>query len=50
MMQKPRKVKVTLRLDREVIEFFKNVELGYESKINEILLTLVRTHKANTSR
>lgn len=38
------KVHLSLRLDEEVLEFFKKQGRGYQTKINAILKSYVRTH------
>lgn len=35
---------VTLRLDHDVLEWFKKQGRGYQTKINAVLKTFVRTH------
>ena len=40
------KVPVSIRLDREVIEFFKRQGPGYQSRINAVLRAFVRTQRS----
>ncbi len=35
---------VTLRLDHDVLEWFKNQGKGYQTKINAVLKTFIRAH------
>jgi uncharacterized protein (DUF4415 family) len=42
----PRKVQLTLRLDREVLEWFRKQGQGYQTKINALLKAYVDAHKA----
>ncbi|MBX9597012.1 MAG: BrnA antitoxin family protein [Burkholderiales bacterium] len=39
------KITVNLRLDKEIVDFFKENSKRYQSKINEALLLLVRQYK-----
>jgi uncharacterized protein (DUF4415 family) len=39
------KVPVSIRLDREVIDFFKEQGAGYQSRISAVLLSYVRTRR-----
>lgn len=43
------KVTVNLRLDKEIVDFFKENSKRYQSKINESLLLLVRQYKKTHS-
>lgn len=43
------KVTVNLRLDKEIVDFFKENSKRYQSKINESLLLLVRQYKKSHS-
>ncbi len=38
------KVHLSLRLDEDVVEFFKKLGRGYQTKINAVLKSYVRTH------
>ena len=40
---------VTLRLDRDVLDWFKSTGRGYQTKINAILRSYVEAHKKNAS-
>jgi uncharacterized protein (DUF4415 family) len=40
---------VTLRLDRDVLDWFKSTGKGYQTRINAILRTYVEAHKQNAS-
>jgi uncharacterized protein (DUF4415 family) len=40
------KQQITLRLDAEVLEFFKHMGARYQSRINAVLLSYVQAHKA----
>lgn len=40
---------VTLRLDRDVLDWFKSTGKGYQTKINAILRSYVEAHKKNAS-
>jgi len=39
------KKQITLRLDTEVLEFFKNTGARYQSRINAVLLEYVRANR-----
>ena len=39
------KVPVSMRLDSEVLEFFREAGKGYQSRINAVLLAYVRTQR-----
>ncbi|MEW5913212.1 MAG: BrnA antitoxin family protein [Thermodesulfobacteriota bacterium] len=39
------KAKVTIRLDREVLEYFKTKGQGYQTRINAVLRQYVRAQK-----
>ena len=39
------KIPVTIKLDRKVIEFFKEHSKKYQVKINEVLLAFVKTYE-----
>ncbi len=41
----PKKVLVNLRMDQEIVDFFKENSKQYQTKINEVLLTFVRGYK-----
>ena len=41
----PKKVLVNLRMDKEIVDFFKENSKQYQTKINEILLAFVRGYK-----
>jgi len=43
--REPEKVLVNLRLNREIVDFFKQHSDKYQTKINEVLLSLVRSYK-----
>lgn len=40
------KVQLTLRIDRDVIEFFKSEGCGYQTKINQLLRAYMKAHRA----
>lgn len=42
----PPKQQLTLRLDEEVVEFFKETGAGYQTRINALLRAYVDAHKA----
>jgi uncharacterized protein (DUF4415 family) len=42
----PRKNQLTLRIDQDVIEFFKREGRGYQTKINQLLRAYMEAHKA----
>ena len=44
------KRQLTLRLDEEVVEFFKEQGAGYQTRINSLLRAYVDAHKAEPSR
>lgn len=39
------KVPVSIRLDSEVLDYFKEQGAGYQSRINAVLLAYVRSHR-----
>lgn len=39
------KVPLSIRLDSEIVEFFREEGSGYQSRINAVLLGYVRSHK-----
>lgn len=39
------KIVVNLRLDREVVDFFKKHSAKYQTRINEVLLAMVHSYK-----
>lgn len=39
-----RKDSVTLRLDHDILDWFKNRGKGYQTKINAVLKTFIRAH------
>lgn len=40
----PRKQQLTLRIDQDVIEFFKEQGRGYQTKINQLLRAYMEAH------
>jgi len=42
----PRKQQLTLRIDQDVIDFFKKQGQGYQTKINQLLRAYMEAHKA----
>jgi len=40
---------VTLRLDRDVLDWFKSTGKGYQTRINAVLRSYVEAHKKNAS-
>ena len=50
VIEYPEKKKpVTLRLDTDVLEWFKSTGKGYQTKINAILRSFYETHRKNVS-
>jgi len=43
-----RKIPVSIRLDREVLEYFKRQGPGYQSRIGAVLLAFVRAQQRDT--
>lgn len=43
--EEPEKVMVNLRLNREIVDFFKEHSNKYQTRINEVLLTIVHHYK-----
>ena len=43
-----RKHQLTLRIDQDVIEFFKQEGRGYQTKINQLLRAYMDAHKASS--
>jgi len=43
--EEPEKVVVNLRLDREIVDFFKTHSNKYQTRINEVLLAIVHDYK-----
>jgi uncharacterized protein (DUF4415 family) len=41
----PRKSQLTLRIDEEVIDFFKSQGRGYQTRINQLLRAHMEAHK-----
>ncbi len=44
----PPKAQVTLRVDRDVLEWFKDLGQGYQTRINALLRAYMDAHKART--
>jgi uncharacterized protein (DUF4415 family) len=42
----PPKRQLTLRIDNDVVEFFKEQGRGYQTKINQLLRAYMEAHKA----
>ena len=42
------KIHISLRLDEEIVEFFKQMGSGYQTRINAALKSYVIAHKKNT--
>jgi len=42
----PRKKQLTLRIDNDVVEFFKEQGRGYQTTINQLLRAYMEAHKA----
>jgi uncharacterized protein (DUF4415 family) len=42
----PPKRQITLRIDDDVVEFFKHQGRGYQTKINQLLRAYMEAHKA----
>lgn len=47
--EEPEKVMVNLRLNREVVDFFKAHSKKYQTRINEVLLAIVHSYKNSHS-
>src|SRR6185437_1283465 len=47
--REPEKMLVNLRLNREIVDFFKEHSNKYQTKINEVLLSLVHSYKKSHS-
>jgi len=43
----PRKSQLTLRIDQDVIEFFKSQGRGYHTRINQLLRAYMEAHKTS---
>lgn len=43
-----RKSQLTLRIDQDVIEFFKSQGRGYQTQINQLLRAYMEAHKTNS--
>ena len=43
----PRKAQLTLRLDRDVLEWFREQGQGYQTQINALLRAYMNAHKQN---
>jgi uncharacterized protein (DUF4415 family) len=43
----PRKAQLTLRIDNDVIDFFKEQGRGYQTKINQLLRAYMEAHKTS---
>jgi uncharacterized protein (DUF4415 family) len=43
----PRKRQLTLRIDNDVIDFFKEQGRGYQTKINQLLRAYMEAHRTN---
>jgi uncharacterized protein (DUF4415 family) len=43
---KPTKVLTSVRLDADILEFFKSQGAGYQSKMNDVLKDWMKTHSA----
>ena len=44
----PKKVQVTLRIDGDVVEWFKSQGRGYQTQINALLRAYMEAHEAQT--
>jgi uncharacterized protein (DUF4415 family) len=44
------KVPVSIRLDSEIVDFFKEEGAGYQSRINAVLLAYVRSRRGKRKR
>jgi len=42
----PRKKQLTLRIDQDVVDFFKQQGQGYQTKINQLLRAYMDAHKS----
>ena len=45
-MQAPTKQQITLRIDQDVIAFFREQGQGYQTKINQLLRAYMEAHRA----
>lgn len=43
--EEPEKITVNLRLDREIVDFFKKHSNKYQTRINDVLLAIVHSYK-----
>jgi uncharacterized protein (DUF4415 family) len=43
----PRKDQITLRIDQDVIDFFKEQGRGYQTRINQLLRAYMEAYKAS---
>ncbi|HEX8652263.1 MAG TPA: BrnA antitoxin family protein [Pyrinomonadaceae bacterium] len=46
LKQRPRKAQLTLRVDSDVLEWFRKQGQGYQTKINALLRAYMDAHKA----
>jgi len=46
LVQPTKKKAISIRLDQDIIDFFKSEGRGYQSKINNVLRTYVEAHHA----
>lgn len=44
---KPKKIKVTLSLDKDIIDFFRKGGRGYQTRINDALRAFVQAQQEN---
>ena len=46
----PRKKQLTLRIDSDVVDWYKNQGRGYQTRINSLLRAYMKEHQRHTSR
>jgi uncharacterized protein (DUF4415 family) len=46
----PRKKRLTLRIDSDVVDWYKNQGRGYQTRINSLLRAYMKEHQRHTSR
>ncbi|NIR52487.1 BrnA antitoxin family protein [candidate division KSB1 bacterium] len=48
--KEPIKVPVSIRLSPEIVEYFKSLGKGWQTKINDILRDYIKTHEPDVTR
>lgn len=46
----PRKKQLTLRIDSDVVDWYRNQGRGYQTRINSLLRAYMKEHQRHTSR